>query len=63
VGDIGLAALFPRGLATHSMIKLFEMFGARVLWNFIGLYLLTVNMRILGLLYLARKRKLGWFAH
>ncbi|MEI9961451.1 MAG: FHA domain-containing protein [Limisphaerales bacterium] len=29
--------------------------------NFFGLYLLTVEMRILGLLYLTKKRELGWF--
>ena len=60
-GEIGLAIIFPRGMATHSMTKLFEMFGARLLWNFVALYLLAVNMRILGLLYVAKKRKLGWF--
>jgi hypothetical protein len=27
------------------------------------LYLLAVNMRVLGLLYLSKKRKLGWFEH
>jgi hypothetical protein len=29
--------------------------------NFLGLYLLTVEMRILGLLYLTKKDDLGWF--
>jgi hypothetical protein len=29
--------------------------------GFAGLYLLTVDMRILGLLYLANKDRLGWF--
>jgi hypothetical protein len=60
-GEIGLVALFPKGMLTHSIATLFEMFGARVLWNFVGLYLLAVNMRILGLLYVAKKHKLGWF--
>ena len=61
IGEIGLAELFPKGMLTHSVATLLEMFGARVMWNFIGLYLLAVNMRILGLLYVAKKRKLGWF--
>ena len=61
VGEIGLVELFPKGMLTHSVATLLEMFGARVGWNFIGLYLLAVNMRILGLLYVAKKRKLGWF--
>jgi hypothetical protein len=60
-GELALAALFPRGMTTHSMTTLFTMFGARLLWNFIALYLLAVNMRILGLLYVSKKRKLGWF--
>jgi hypothetical protein len=32
-----------------------------VLGNLLGLYLLTVEMRILGLLYAAKKADLGWF--
>lgn len=32
-----------------------------IIAGFISLYLLTVLMRILGLLYLARKEELGWF--
>ena len=34
---------------------------ARVVLGFAGLYLLTVEMRILGLLYLANKERIGWF--
>jgi hypothetical protein len=36
-------------------------FLTRILLGFAGLYLLTVEMRILGLLYLANKDRLGWF--
>jgi hypothetical protein len=36
-------------------------FLARSIFGFAGLYLLTVEMRILGLLYLANKDQLGWF--
>lgn len=32
-----------------------------LLSNLLGLYLLTVEMRILGLLYWTKKRELGWF--
>jgi FHA domain/B-box zinc finger len=60
-GELALTAVFPKGMLTHSIATLFEMFGARMLWNFVALYLLAVNMRILGLLYVAKKRKLGWF--
>ena len=34
---------------------------AGIVLGFAGLYLLTVEMRILGLLYLANKDRLGWF--
>ena len=34
-----------------------------VLSYFLGLYFLTVEMRILGLLYWARRHELGWFRH
>jgi hypothetical protein len=33
-----------------------------VISGFVGLYLLTVLTRILGLLYLAKKNELGWFS-
>jgi hypothetical protein len=35
----------------------------RILWSFFSVYLLTINMRILGLLYLTNRQKLGWFPH
>jgi pSer/pThr/pTyr-binding forkhead associated (FHA) protein len=60
-GELALAAIFPKGMLTHRIDTLFEMFGARLLWNVAALYLLAVNMRILGLLYVTKKRKLGWF--
>lgn len=60
-GEEAFAAMFPKGMLTHSIPILFEMFGARLAWNFVALYLLAVNMRILGLLYVTRKRRFGWF--
>jgi len=54
-------SIFPRELMTHSMPKLFAYLGARALWSFVNVYLLAVNVRILGLLYLTKKQKLGWF--
>jgi len=35
--------------------------GYSVVSSFLGLYLLTVEMRLLGLMYLAKKEELGWF--
>lgn len=34
-----------------------------VVSEFLGLYLMTVEMRILGLLYWTKKDELGWFSH
>jgi len=56
-------SVFPRGLTTHSMAKMFGYLGAWTVWNFAAVYLLAVNMRILGLLYLSKKQKFGWFDH
>src|SRR4051812_23175947 len=56
-------AIFPRELMTHSMPKLFAYLGARALWGFAGVYLLAVNVRILGLLYVTKKKQFAWFEH
>jgi hypothetical protein len=50
-------------LRTRRMDRLFMSFGVRALWSFGSIYLLTVNMRILGLLYVTKKHRLGWFSH
>ena len=55
-----LLELFPRGLATHSTTKLLGMFAGQAFWSLASLYLLTVGIRILGLLYVAKKDQLGW---
>jgi hypothetical protein len=62
-GSTVIDAIFPRGLLTHSIGKMFGYLGAWAFWYFFQLYLLAVNMRILGLLYLTKKRKLAWFEH
>ena len=60
LGDLILPLLFPRGLTTHSMPKLFAYLATSAFWSLFSLYLLTVGMRILGLLYFTKKEKLGW---
>jgi pSer/pThr/pTyr-binding forkhead associated (FHA) protein len=57
-GDVG-----DKSMMSKSMGELFMGFGVRAIWSFISVYLLVVNMRILGLLYVANKQKLGWFKH
>ncbi len=60
LGDFALVYFFPKGLATHSIARLLELFAAQAFWSLASLYLLTVSMRILGLLYATRKEKLCW---
>jgi hypothetical protein len=45
------------------MAKMFGFLAAWAFWFFFQLYLLAVNMRILGLLYVSKKRKFAWFDH
>jgi hypothetical protein len=61
LGDYALGLLFPKGLATHSAAKLMGMFAAQAFWGLASLYMLTVGMRILGLLYVTRKEQLHWY--
>ena len=62
-GELLLVTIFgENGLTTHDMGVLFALLGARAFWTFTSVYLLTVNMRILGLLYVTKKQKLGWFS-
>ncbi len=49
-------------LSTRKMSVLFTSLGIQAVWSFISIYLLTVNMRILGLLYVTKKEKFGWFS-
>jgi hypothetical protein len=50
-------------MVTKDMSMLFMAIGAKALLGLVGVYLLTVTMRILGLFYNASKDKLGWFSH
>jgi FHA domain len=45
---------------TTDMSVFFIALGVRMIWSFLSVYLLTVNTRILGLLYATQKEKLGW---
>jgi hypothetical protein len=71
LGNVVLLELFPResvihpmlvrrGAASPSIAQMLEMFAVRAFWGLASLYLLSVAMRILGLLYVTRKEKLGW---
>ena len=62
-GDVVLKLVFPKELLTHSASQLLLMLGLNAIWAFISFYLLTVGIRILGLLYVTRKGTLGWLNH
>jgi hypothetical protein len=57
----GLAA--SATYSTKDMSTLFMALGLRAVWSLVSVYLLTVSMRILGLLYVTNKQKFGWFGH
>ncbi len=45
---------------THDINTVVLALGLRAVWAFVSFYLLTVSIRILGLLYNSTKDKLGW---
>lgn len=61
-GGMMVALLTGGAVMTHNMSVLLISFAVRALWSFLVVYLLTVNMRLLGILYLTKKDRLGWFS-
>ena len=62
VGDLVMRGMQVVGYTTKDMSTLFLTFGVRSAWSFFSVYLLTVNMRVIGNLYVTNKHKLGWFS-
>ena len=62
-GDVAAAFAGAQGYSTRSMSTMFMAFGVRAVWSLLSVYLLTVSMRTLGLLYVTNKHKFGWFDH
>ena len=62
-GDMVSSGAGSAAFSTRDMSTLFIIFGVRAFWSFCSVYLLTVTMRILGLLYVTKKHKFGWFGH
>ena len=60
-GDVAAMVAVSTSHATKNMSVLFETLGLRAVWCLVSVYLLTVSMRILGLLYVTNKQKFGWF--
>lgn len=63
LGDLVMTGMKMVGYSTRDMSVLFMSFGLRAVWSFASIYLLAVVMRVLGLLYVTKKHKFGWFAH
>jgi len=61
--SIVLDSLFPERMLTHSMGKLVGLLGLSTLWNFLNLYIVIAGVHVLGLLFVTKKEKLGWFEH
>jgi hypothetical protein len=61
LGDLISSLAGDATLTTRDTSVFFIAIGLRVVWAFVGVYILTVMMRVLGLFYNANKEKLGWF--
>jgi hypothetical protein len=59
-GGFAIGKIFSEGFETRSMGMLFGMIGSYIFLSLISLYLLLVAVHILGLIYVAKKEKLGW---
>ncbi len=55
------AVFVVRWAGNQAMPRVMPSLVAAIIAGFVGLYLLTVQVRILGLLYRSRKSALGWF--
>ena len=60
LGDALSSGVAHQSLMTSSMSEMFLLFGFRATWAFVSVYLLTVTTRILGLLYMTKRDRLGW---
>ncbi len=61
-GDLTVSLMTSGAVMTHNMSVLLTSFAVRAVWAFVVVYLLTINMRLLGNLYLTKKDRLGWFS-
>ena len=59
-GDMLTSGMAGEAMLGSSVTHMLLLFALRALWAFFSVYLLTVTMRILGLLYLTKRDRLGW---
>jgi pSer/pThr/pTyr-binding forkhead associated (FHA) protein len=60
VGDAVTGQMAGASMMGTSVAKMLGFFALRAVWAFFSIYLLTVTTRILGLLYLTKRERLGW---
>jgi len=63
-GDLVMTVAGVNGVSffsTSSFSVMLLTFALGACWSLISMYLLALNMRILGLLYVTKKEKLAWF--
>lgn len=61
LGDTFTAVAGGDALSTRDMSVMFMSFGIKIVWALLSIYLLAVGIRILGILYVTNKEKIGWF--
>jgi pSer/pThr/pTyr-binding forkhead associated (FHA) protein len=61
IGNLVSGTAGSVAFTTTDMSVMFIAFAVKMIWSFTSVYLLTLNMRIMGLLYLTQKEKLGWY--
>jgi hypothetical protein len=61
LGDFLSRMAGSESTSTHDMRVLIVSLGIQAVWSLVSIYLLTVNIRILALLYISKKDKLEWF--
>lgn len=59
LGDL-VTGMMAGPFDAETMGGLFASMAARAVWALVSVYLLTVTVRILGLLYLTKRDRLGW---
>jgi pSer/pThr/pTyr-binding forkhead associated (FHA) protein len=62
LSNTALDYFFKGKVNTKDMGEFMLRIGSVIAGKFISIYLLTVNARILALLYVSKKQELGWFA-
>ena len=60
LGDALTGEMAGESMMGNSVTTMLLVFALNVVWAFFSFYLLTVTIRILGLLYLTKRERLGW---